>query len=499
MRARRLSRLALVLILTIGVVEVCTWLLFEPLTGAPFSYADLAAARATRIAAIDAQLGGEGSSPGTAGFKNGSASAAGAVATPSAGGADTAEDGAPAETGGTDTAEDGAPAEADDADDRRKLGLVRFHPYLGYTGRPGAHPWGDTLAPYNDFGFFSISRRPYPFRGQVGDLVIGVAGGSVAEIFANRAEPMLQAALDDLGVGRRVVLIALGTGGYKQPQQLYAVEYALLAGFNFDLVLNLDGYNDVVLAAANADDGIHPLYPSGYHTAMLARLAQHRLDPAIIESLADTYRAYRAERTVLSWIGTWPYRRSVFLNALAAEYSAYSQRRIEALQYAMVGQALAGADDALRGPPFHAEDVYAAAADAWAASSRMLHAALRERGIPYVHVLQPNQYVEGSKPLTEHERATAYAPDYDWSRHARQGYPYLIRAGQALAAEGEPYYDLTMVFAGVNEDLYIDVCCHFNPRGNEILARAIAPAIARAVAPAAVSPTATPRSSEATR
>jgi lysophospholipase L1-like esterase len=39
---------------------------------------------------------------------------------------------------------------------------------------------------------------------------------------------------------------------------------------------------------------------------------------------------------------------------------------------------------------------------------------------------------------------------------------------------GLPFFDMTMVFAQVEEDLYTDDCCHFNARGNHIIAQALA-------------------------
>jgi hypothetical protein len=47
---------------------------------------------------------------------------------------------------------------------------------------------------------------------------------------------------------------------------------------------------------------------------------------------------------------------------------------------------------------------------------------------------------------------------------------------------GVRFHDLRMVFAEVTEPLYIDNGCHFNKRGNEIMAPKIAAAILQDVA-----------------
>jgi hypothetical protein len=38
-------------------------------------------------------------------------------------------------------------------------------------------------------------------------------------------------------------------GGYKQPQQLMALNWFMALGGEFDIVINLDGFNDVALPA----------------------------------------------------------------------------------------------------------------------------------------------------------------------------------------------------------------------------------------------------------
>jgi hypothetical protein len=97
-----------------------------------------------------------------------------------------------------------------------------------------------------------------------------------------------------------------------------------------------------------------------------------------------------------------------------------------------------------------------------------------EAGAIYLHVLQPNQYVEGSKVLDPVELDTAYQPENLTSRAARLGYPVLREAGPGLRERGIHFVDLTMVFEHEQGTIYRDVCCHYNNRGYEILGEAIA-------------------------
>jgi hypothetical protein len=108
----------------------------------------------------------------------------------------------------------------------------------------------------------------------------------------------------------------------------------------------------------------------------------------------------------------------------------------------------------------------------------MMAALCRHAGMEYFHFLQPNQYVQGSKTLSDDELASAWAPDRDWSRAAREGYPLARQAGLELVDQGIRFHDLTQVFADHPETIYVDSCCHFNRHGCDLVAAAIAAVVA---------------------
>lgn len=454
-RAGCVLRGAALALVTVAAVEIGTWLGFQPLAGVPYVPSDLARARRDRLAVIDSRLG---STDGVG----------------RASGAD------PAGTDGADGTSGRAPV--GDADGDAGGGLYDFHPYVGFAGRPGARPWEGDPTPFNAFGLLSVPGHAYPYARKPGDYVIAVLGGSVAEIFANTMETDLGAALaeaDPAFRGRRVVMLSLALGGFKQPQQLFMLESMLLEGFAFDLVLNIDGFNDLALAVDNASHGIHPLYPSGSHAGQMAAAVGTRADPRAIRAMAAVLDAYARERRVLQLVEAVPLRHSVFLNAFGARYAQLSAARIGRMQADLAEAAQAGLPPAFRGPPGPEGDAAVdAAVAAWRDASAMIDAVCRERGLPYVHVLQPNQYVEGSKPLSARERAVAIEAGHPWGLAARRHYGRLREAGAELRVRGVAFHDLTQVFVAVTDDLYVDNCCHFNHTGNQILARAIAPAIA---------------------
>ena len=195
---------------------------------------------------------------------------------------------------------------------RAKPGLESLyvpHPYLGYSGRPGSLPWGGPPA-FNDFGMLSVGGRPYPYVKKDNEFVVAVLGGSVAEIFSHHSEGDLNKFLDERGFAASVVLINLATGGYKQPQQLYHLIFALLAGFQFDAVLNIDGFNEIVLAADNLTQSINPIYPSSFHMGIMAKSQAAQWDYETVTVFMERHENYRTEETILSLLSRAPLRYS---------------------------------------------------------------------------------------------------------------------------------------------------------------------------------------------
>ena len=125
-------------------------------------------------------------------------------------------------------------------------------------------------------------------------------------------------------------------------------------------------------------------------------------------------------------------------------------------------------------------------AQKWGKASEMIHRLCMDRRIQYLHFLQPNQYVEGSKPMGEEERSqadihfkqnTAKATNrsaVSYSQAVVLGYPHLQKAGGMLSKKGISFYDLTLLYKEEERAVYHDYCCHFNALGLEIMAEEVA-------------------------
>lgn len=353
-----------------------------------------------------------------------------------------------------------------------------IHPFVGYVADPAKRP------EVNEYGF--VGPPPPLNRAASSDtVVVAVLGGSVAEglvmaggLPGKSPRERLALVLGEARpfAGKEVVVYCLALSGMKQPQQVMTVNYFMSLGARFDLVINLDGFNEIVLPMVeNRPAGTFPFYPrmwdvrvSGLGDADLLRKAGRI---AFLESIR-----LQAAR----FLSIPPLRYSVTANLFwyLADHGLVRRTTIDRTEltlalldrkhdqdqgrsYAASGPARAYASD---------EAHFADLAAYWKRSSVLLNQLARGSGFHYFHFLQPNQYVSGSKIFSEEERAIALPAKHPYAMTATQGYPYLIAAGRELVTEGVPYSNLTMLFAGRDEVLYVDGCCHFNRRGYELMA-----------------------------
>jgi hypothetical protein len=124
-------------------------------------------------------------------------------------------------------------------------------------------------------------------------------------------------------------------------------------------------------------------------------------------------------------------------------------------------------------------EMYAASADVWYRCSLLINSLAKDKGFEYYHFLQPDQYLAGSKKLTPEEKRIAYNKKHLYRQPVVVGYPMLIARGKMLLKHKVNFFDTTMIFANINETVYSDDCCHFNKRGNQIVADYIIQEISR--------------------
>lgn len=356
-----------------------------------------------------------------------------------------------------------------------------IHPYLGYVLDPRYNSDAYLAhhgCPVNDYGFLD-SADPIHKRSR-DRVVIGITGGSVAYYFSVQGTPGLERELkkSPAFADKEIVWVRMALGGYKQPQQLMALNYLLALGAEFDILINIDGFNEVALSPIeDIALGVNPSFPRLWNQLVVGQQdLEVRRRSGKITCLRETRTQWAEQFCRLpcayspSLFLIWKVRDHYLNRALAQETQLLQSHVPETNPYCA------------RGPKTHLagdEAMYAAIADLWKQSSLQLERTCRANGIRYYHFLQPNQYVAGSKPMGAEERKVAYLEGHLYGKGVVNGYPWLRRKSTELLAEGVRFRDLSMVFATVEEALYVDNACHFNARGNEIMAPAIAEAILR--------------------
>ena len=333
-----------------------------------------------------------------------------------------------------------------------------IHPYLGFI-----YDFNDEQKNKETYGFPTtgaplIKREP-------GKLNVVLLGGSVAQ---SMGEVMNAAFRRICRVPPNVV--TLGFAGYKQPQQVLALAYFLSLGAEYDLIINLDGYNDIVLPVTdNYSVGVNPFFPRAWNLR-ISRQPSKKILTVIgeVRYLRDL-KEENLEALTSSFFGG-----SAVFGLMKVQQFKRFNRNIDRT----TGKLLILQQEEVKkfeetGPFFAYKDIqqlYDDVGAVWERSSVLLDHLARENSMEYYHFLQPNQYVKGSKVLTEEEKRTAYSEKVHFSQSALIGYPILIKQGRKLLERNIKFFDATMVFAKEKETIYVDICCHYNERGKELLA-----------------------------
>lgn len=352
-----------------------------------------------------------------------------------------------------------------------------LHPYLGWVMTPGLGTGlavGDRELRVNHLGFVDDGETIY--RRSEDRLLVGICGGSVAQQMSLFGEQTLRQQLESAPElrGKQIQFVRLATSGFKQPQHLMALNYVLALGGELDVLINVDGYNEIALTLAeNVAGHTFAAYPNNWDA---------RLEAAVDPNVASlSYRLLRtralrqewAEWIQHSWLrhtwtGTMVWAvRDHFLQAerlqLANDYRAHRDRDGHGFERDGPRQTFKSSDE-----------TYSHAVSLWAECSRLQAQICQARGIRYLHCLQPNQYHTGSKSLSAYELQECFVEDQEYGLAVKRGYPQMIDEGLKLRPHGVDFHDLTRLFTDQTETIYSDYFCHYNQTGNDLLAAAVA-------------------------
>jgi hypothetical protein len=371
-----------------------------------------------------------------------------------------------------------------------------LHPFMGFVFRPslpmsrvadarrirellaGGKPeayW--TNLKTNNHGFFSAHDYPHE-RENSRELVIGVFGGSVAQWFALQGAERLKKELRENSFfrDRDIAIMNYAQGGFKQPQQVQALSYFLSVGQHFDFVVNIDGFNEIALSHINHRKGVDTSMPSAQQLLPLLGLMDEA--DSNMEMINDLLGLRQSELNMMRMEQWKSSTRSAGLHLILSllytrvrdDYST-EQQAIASLRKSMGRTSLVHLSELSN--TFDMSDSISVAMDLWLGAAVTMQELCNGKGIPYLEVIQPNQYFS-KKEFSAQEQALAINEDSPYREPIKSGYQHLPELVQRMRQEGVNVVSAAGVFDEVREETYSDSCCHYNQTGNEILAKEVA-------------------------
>lgn len=308
-------------------------------------------------------------------------------------------------------------------------------------------------------------------------LIVGVIGGSVAVATVNHSSPKglyehLLAKLPEYK-GREIIIHSLTAGGLRQPQQLMMLNYYYSLGAEFDVLISLDGFNDVAIPVSEYRySKIHPSYPRSWGHRMAAKVSKDLVDLVAEKQNLQATHVTRANFMSGAWLKNsplsnllWQLSNVNYINSVAiVDQSVAELEKKDASKRDFFYEAL-GPDYDFTGM----DDLFQYSVDIWANSSHLIHAIAKANDVKYLHFLQPNQYIEGSKAyMSDAERKKAFTRA-GYGVLYKQIYPRIVEKAEWLKERGVEFHDLTFIYKDIKEDLYIDNCCHVNSTGSNLM------------------------------
>jgi len=333
--------------------------------------------------------------------------------------------------------------EAIESLDNKEIYCNQPHPVIG---------WIDICGSDQFWGFSNVTpkaKTPDTFR-------LLLVGGSVANYMGNNGtlENALRNRLKELSDARRLEIFNAALPGFKQPQQLGVINVLLASGWMFDAIVNVSGNNEIAFVANHLFvEGYNPLLPYAHpeRSLMAAKMLYKPQDECkdgnrfMWHPLAQ-FLKIRCYRETLGKMKRFVHFQP-YLSAMKYKQDI-SRTKDEAIKRALM---------------------------AWIVSSRSSHAIASANGIRYLEVIQPSQYLEGSKNFSREEELLVRS---DQSMKV-VGKGYSMVKTEDFGLSPESVLDARLIFADTIEPVYSDSCCHLNEEGEKILAHAIALKIIR--------------------
>lgn len=338
------------------------------------------------------------------------------------------------------------------------LVYYQLHPYFGFICPPA----------YADLPFKRTSKDQF---------IIGIFGGSVARRFymyevvhhvlANALQPLPQFQ------GKEIVILKFANPAHKQPQQLLTLSYYLSIGQELDMVINIDGFNELAVSYLNDKAGVEVSMPNGIVVAPLISLANKEMAPEDLalslevlqlkKNVKQTANRLRRCRLSTAYMLRWIQARH-FLNQYLAKSERLNQMKRQEGKDSLVY--LKRVENPLGDP-----EVFERTLDVWRNSSVAMNDLLAARKIPYFEFIQPNQYYATRRQFSAEEEKIAFHDASPFKEPTIKGYPRLLARIDSVRDAGVIVFNAVNVFDETPDIVYMDSCCHYSDKGNEVFSR----------------------------
>lgn len=350
---------------------------------------------------------------------------------------------------------------------------------------PGREPWMSAYQLHPYFGFITPpSYAELPIKKTSKEqFIIGIFGGSVAQQFCDyefehRVVTKRLQSLPEFQ-NKEIVLVKFANQAHKQPQQVLILNYFLSVGQELDMVINIDGFNEVALSYLNYKAGTDVSMPNDYIFSPLVALANKDLASEQLElslevlqlknRLQNTTNRLSECRLATCYMLRWA-QAKYFFNQYREKVQTLNQRKGEEGKDSLVYLKRIE-------KPLDDQEALERIVDLWFNSSRAMSELLTARNIPYFEFIQPNQYYSTNRQFSADETKIALDEKSQYKEGTEKGYPKMLARVSSLQAAGVKVFDAVNVFDETGEIVYRDNCCHYNDVGNEILARHIGQSI----------------------
>ncbi|MEG4351907.1 hypothetical protein QUA74_19450 [Microcoleus sp. LAD1_D3] len=368
--------------------------------------------------------------------------------------------------------------------------VERLHPLFGYVLKQGAFTNEKLKLKVNKHGFFSLYEYPF-IKTNKNQLIIGLFGGSVANNFAvdeyvNRRLSNKLKSYPEF-VNKEIIVLNFGNGGYKQPQQLLILNYFLALGQELDVVINIDGFNEVALSNLNNKAQVEIGMPSVQHIQPLTGLANNNLSPEAMSSIVkinENKKQLKAgiDKLQICQLALCHAVTSLQVKQLVNNYQQAVVKYDSQVKPSNPDTANSGivyipkADSVLQDTV-----AFDKMASMWYESSIGMNQILSSRKIKYFHFIQPNQYYPTKRAFTAKENEIAIDPKSPYIEGVKKGYPVLLSKVDDLQKAGVNIFSAVNILDNTKETVYKDACCHYNSVGEEVLANYVSSSIIKVV------------------